>query len=488
MPLTHFKFKNHLLLALLSASCLTAHAEVKEYVRDYTYVATNYDSKITSRINAIDGLKTSVLDEIGVYVGQVIEINKDSLGNAYMSADTVQITAGIISLNLLKEDWNRIAYYVQGKLTADDKEVLEAVKALRRNQELEEALRYSLNELNTARDEIAQLKKQIEQLTAPGQQTAKGHQAQIALLTQQYVDTVKDMNVEDQFQQAMQAYIKGNFDEAFNIINKLAADGYLKAQTRLGYIYENGLGIKRDYSKALEWYQKADAAGFTRARVRIGFLYERGLGVDADPVKAINIYEEAIAQGDGFAMARLGQMYIQGDVLTRNYQKAYTLFENGVASNSNHALPWLGEMYEKGYYVAQDTRVAAGYFQKASDKGDPWAMAKLGNLYLIGNGVTRDTRKAYALILAGANRGNGYAIGKLGHLYEIGLEVPKDKAKAFELYQESAHLGAGFGFFKLGVAYDKGIGVAKDKTEARKWYEKAAARGIEEASKNLDRL
>lgn len=484
----HFQFKTHLLTAILAACCLPAYADVREYIRDYTYVATDYDSKITSRINAIDGLKASVLDEIGVYVGQVIEVNQDALGNAYMSADTVQITAGIISLDLLKEDWNRITYYVKGKLTADDKQVLEAVKALRKDQELGDALRNSLDELNSARLEIAQLKKQIEQLTKPGQPAATDDQAQLALLTRQYVDTVQDINVEDQFQQAMLAYIKGDFDNAFNIINKLATDGNLKAQLRLGYMYEKGTGVQRDYARALALYQQAEAAGLIRASVRIGYLYERGLGVDADPARAVKAYEAAVAQGDGFAMSRLGQMYVQGDVLRRDYPAAYRLFTEAAAMDTTHALPWLGEMYEKGFYVKKDYRIAAGYFQKAADKGDPWAMAKLGNLHLKGQGVERDTRKAYALILAGANRGNGYAIGKLGHLYEIGLEVPKDQSRAFELYQESARLGSTFGYFKMGLAYDKAIGVPANKTEARTWYEKAAARGVEEAVRNLSRM
>lgn len=60
-------------------------AAPNEYVRDYDYVATDDDSRFTSRIRALDGLKRSLLEELGTYVASVIKVNRDSLGKAYLT-------------------------------------------------------------------------------------------------------------------------------------------------------------------------------------------------------------------------------------------------------------------------------------------------------------------------------------------------------------------------------------------------------------------
>ena len=189
----------------------------KEYIRDYDYIATDYDSKFTSRVNAIDGLKSTLLNELGTYVASVVEVNKDAMGNAYMTQDTLQLTAGIISLKLLQEKWNRISYYVQGKMRADEEEVLNALKALREDKQLEDALRDSMAELNTAREEIKHLKQQMamlqssapmEKLTSKGQpkhksetqrQSAKAESESSAHHISQNIDQVKQADLEKQY-------------------------------------------------------------------------------------------------------------------------------------------------------------------------------------------------------------------------------------------------------------------------------------------------
>ena len=65
-------------------------------------------------------------------------------------------------------------------------------------------------------------------------------------------------------------------------------------------MYENGLGVKRDYVKAREWYEKAVAANTygrsSEASKRLGYMYEKGLGVKKDKDKAREWYEKANAQ------------------------------------------------------------------------------------------------------------------------------------------------------------------------------------------------
>ena len=468
--------RGFLIALIISSHSVTA--EEKEYVSDYEYQATDYDSKFTSRINAIDGLKTSLLEELGAYVQSVINVNKDSLGNAYMTNDTVQITAGIISLKLLQEEWNRITYYVKGKMRADHDDVLKAVKALREDKQLENALRDSMSELDAARKEIEKLKNQMAQMQS----------AQQEQYAAKYLDAVKNIEVEYMFQQAMLARIDGDFEKAVKLFRELAEKGYAKAQSRLGHMYEKGMGVEQDYGKAIEWYKKAVAKGYAGSLAQIGFLYERGLGVKAKPEKAVELYQQAVNAGNKYAKTRLGQLYVQGHIVEQNYDKALQLFEDAAKDGNGKGNAWLGYMYEQGFAVDRNFNKAIQCYQIGADKGNAWAMARLGNMYLHGKGVGQDTALAYSLILSGAERGNSFAIGKLGHMYEKGFVVDIDRDKAFELYQESARLGSGFGLYKLGHAYHHAVGTKKNKHQAIKWYKKAAAKGNRKARKELDML
>ena len=62
---------------------------------------------------------------------------------------------------------------------------------------------------------------------------------------------------------------------------KMAAEqGDLLAQNRLGYLYESGRIVERDYSEALIWYRKSRE--IDESQERISYFYEFGLGVDKD--------------------------------------------------------------------------------------------------------------------------------------------------------------------------------------------------------------
>jgi uncharacterized protein len=47
------------------------------------------------------------------------------------------------------------------------------------------------------------------------------------------------------------------------------------AQSQLGYMYENGLGLSQDYSQALAWYKKAADGGYAVARGNLQRLTAR---------------------------------------------------------------------------------------------------------------------------------------------------------------------------------------------------------------------
>jgi TPR repeat protein len=67
-----------------------------------------------------------------------------------------------------------------------------------------------------------------------------------------------------------------------NSVSAAAARGDVGAQTRLGYMYERGIGVAQDYEMAAMWYNLAAEQGDPRAQHHLGLLFNKGFGVPVD--------------------------------------------------------------------------------------------------------------------------------------------------------------------------------------------------------------
>jgi len=63
----------------------------------------------------------------------------------------------------------------------------------------------------------------------------------------------------------LDAYNKGDYKSAVNEWRPLANQGDADAQSNLGWMYENGKGVLKDYKQAAKWYRKAADQGFAKA-------------------------------------------------------------------------------------------------------------------------------------------------------------------------------------------------------------------------------
>lgn len=90
---------------------------------------------------------------------------------------------------------------------------------------------------------------------------------------------------------------------------KAAVLGAITAQTNLGYLFANGLGVERDYAQAAFWYRKAAEKGDISAQSGLGYLYTNELGVDQDYTQAMLWYRKAAEEGNISAQNGLGYLY-----------------------------------------------------------------------------------------------------------------------------------------------------------------------------------
>ncbi len=224
--------------------------------------------------------------------------------------------------------------------------------------------------------------------------------------------------VRDMVDKGISAYSAGNYQQARESLERFSAyfhnydySEISTAEYYLGEMYYSGDGGKQDYAKAAEWYEKAvahrnaqaqwkrDSLGKWRlanCEARLGYMYDEGQGVRQDYNKAKEWYEKAADLGSEWAMNNLGAMYHDGKGVRQDYSKARELYERSAAQGFARAQRNLGVMYEHGQSVRQDYSKAKEWYEKAATGllGDEQAQCDLGVMYALGLGVKQNDKTA----------------------------------------------------------------------------------------------
>jgi hypothetical protein len=87
-----------------------------------------------------------------------------------------------------------------------------------------------------------------------------------------------------------------------------AEQGDAQAQNNLGFMYETGQGVSRDYQEAAKWYRKAAEQGHAMAQLSLGEMYHEGRGVPRDDQEAVKWFRKAAKQGNAPAQSYLKNM------------------------------------------------------------------------------------------------------------------------------------------------------------------------------------
>lgn len=115
---------------------LFVNAENKTFIREYTYQASESDSKISARTQALTEVKKLLLEELGVYVESYVNYTIESQGGHitkdFITNEIKQLSVGITETKILEEKWNGEQYYVRAEIAADPTDVVRKI-----NQTLE---------------------------------------------------------------------------------------------------------------------------------------------------------------------------------------------------------------------------------------------------------------------------------------------------------------------------------------------------------------
>ena len=110
------------------------------------------------------------------------------------------------------------------------------------------------------------------------------------------------------FEDAKEAYDRGDFPTALRLFRSLADQGNAVAQQRVGLMYESGQSVPRDYAEAVKWYRRAADQGSASAQWLLASMYEVGSGVPQDYVQAHMWCNLSAAQGFQLAKYRRAEL------------------------------------------------------------------------------------------------------------------------------------------------------------------------------------
>jgi tetratricopeptide (TPR) repeat protein len=356
-----------------------AFAETRVFIEEYTYQASEADSKFSCRVIALEQVKRLLLEKLGIYLESETEVKNFELTKDQI----VTLTAGIVSAEIVDEKWDGKTYSLKAKIAADPKEVIKSIELLRQDRQKSKELVETIKKADEALREVERLKKELEIAKAGKTEKEQYNKAVNVLSATDWLLKGYSLANANKYQGAIEAFgraikLNPNLTEAYNS----------RGMTYGVFLREYRQAIT-DLDKAIELNPKD-----VRAYRFRGDAYS-DLG---DYQQAIRDCTRAIELDSKYA----GSYYCRGNAYSElaSFQQAIRDYDRGIELNPNLV---------EGYY---------------NNRG--YAYSKLGDY----RRAIRDYDKAIELNpnIADTYSNRGIAYGKLGNSQQA-LEDLKTAAR-----------------------------------------------------------
>ncbi len=179
-------------------------AESKTFIKEYTYQASEYDSKVTCRTLALEQVKRLLLEEVGTYLESQTEVK-----NFQLSKDQITLlTAGVVRTEILKEEWDGKAYWFRAKIEVDTENAIKALDKLRKDREKTKELEETKRKVEEALNEVKRLRTEL--------QTVKSDQEK----KKRYDEAVNILSAKEWFEKGEQLRRSYKYNEGFDAFTK----------------------------------------------------------------------------------------------------------------------------------------------------------------------------------------------------------------------------------------------------------------------------
>ncbi|HAJ25785.1 MAG TPA: hypothetical protein DCG53_00805 [Syntrophus sp. (in: bacteria)] len=194
-------------IAIIFLMPVMTNAEQRVVVKEYTYKASDIDSKISSRAIALEQVKRSILEEVGTFVHVKTEVI-----NYQLESDQIKsLTAGIVGIKILDETWDGESYYIRAEATVDNDNIANDINALLQNQNQVAEIESINKKVGELLDEIEKLKADIQNM--PDQSSQK--QEYIA----RYDDSINQLRSMELVQDSYVDINSGNYETAMSSLS-----------------------------------------------------------------------------------------------------------------------------------------------------------------------------------------------------------------------------------------------------------------------------
>lgn len=282
-----------LIAVILLVQPYSSWAQLKTFEREYTYKASEIDSKSSCRAIAIEQLRSILLNELGVYVQSESLLTSADI-NGQFKQDFVEniatISAGIVKFNVLQETWNGELFWMKATVTVDEKSLAESIKEITKD-------RQKTKELFEIREQLKKTNKELEELRSQLVESTSDDKKAVESINKRYRGLVGSINAKDYYFIAEESFGRSDYIKAIEYYEKaiMIDSGFAMAYVGKGLAL---VGLHQ-YGKAIEQYDRAMKLNPTFA----GTYYFRGLAQVGmkDYLGAIKDYSMAIEIDPKFA-------------------------------------------------------------------------------------------------------------------------------------------------------------------------------------------
>ncbi len=230
-------------------------AESKTFIKEYTYRASEIDSKVSCRTIALEQVKRLLLEELGSYLESRTEVVDFKLTKDQI----ITLTAGIVQTQILQEKWDGDNYWLKAKINADPEVVIKSIDTLRKDQSRTRELEELSKRTEWLLRENEQLKNELR--------TSKSKTKIIS----QYNQSIRELKANYLFHEASILLVSGKPKEAINALSQSIelSPKFAWAYHARGIIYyslDNNRQAINDYDKAINYGSDADKADFYCSR------------------------------------------------------------------------------------------------------------------------------------------------------------------------------------------------------------------------------
>jgi tetratricopeptide (TPR) repeat protein len=303
----------------------TAAAEIRTYVREYTYRASKADGKESSRTIAHREVKKLLLEALAADLEKVTEQERVQLTKDQIAA----LSAGIVKMDVEDERWHDRTYRLKARIAADPGQLIKRMEALLEDQVTAKELEKIWIRSNDLLRENERLRKGFTVATGKKRTSVKAA----------YDKQIKEIKAVDWYEKGFANIDLGNYDQA---IQALSTAIELNPK-EVGPYYNRGLAYTKlrrhaeavqDYSRAIELDPKFEAAYIQR-----GFTFFN-MGQDD---QAIDDFNRAIALNPKPAAAYNGRGIVNANrrnfaEAIRDYNRAIELVSGFEAAYTNRGL------------------------------------------------------------------------------------------------------------------------------------------------------